>query len=134
MDIAEIVENFEFLDSGEERYRYIIDLGKGLDGLDEEHKTEENRVHGCLSRVWMVAESLPSGALAVRADSDAFIVRGLIAIVLATYRGKTPAEIVSLDVEQVFADIQLEQHLSMGRRNGLFSMVQRIQSFAKARL
>ena len=131
MDIDEILENFEFLDTQEERYRYIIDLGKGLDGLPEGQKSEANRVHGCMSRVWMVARPEDDGRLGIGADSDAFIVRGLIAIVLATYAGKTPRDILDTNVLSVFAAIGLEQHLSMGRRNGLHAMVQRVKAFAE---
>lgn len=131
MDIDEILENFEFLDSGEERYRYIIDLGKELEGLPDEAKVETNRVHGCQSRVWMTADLDEAGALQVHADSDAFIVRGLIAILLALYSGRPPAEVLSTDAESTFGEIGLESHLSMGRRNGLHAMVQRIQTLAK---
>jgi cysteine desulfuration protein SufE len=128
MDIEEILENFTFLESGEERYRYIIDLGKELEGLPDADKVEDNRVHGCQSRVWMVAGASDGEALVVKADSDAFVVRGLIAIVLATFAGKTPQEAISLDVESVFEKIGLAQQLSMGRRNGLHAMVQRIRA------
>lgn len=132
MDIEEIVENFEFLEPGEERYRYIIDLGKNLQGLPEEDKTETTRVHGCQSRVWMTAtmdEATPP-RLQVHADSDAFIVRGLIAILLALYANRTPAEALEIDADAAFARMGLEQHLSMGRRNGLHSMVQRVRTLA----
>jgi cysteine desulfuration protein SufE len=132
MDIAEILENFEFLETGEDRYRYIIDLGKELEGLPEELKVETHRVHGCQSRVWMVGSSGPAGQLVVRADSDAFVVRGLIAIVLAVFRGKSPAEVPAVDVEGVFAQLGLEQQLSLGRRNGLHAMVERIRALARA--
>jgi cysteine desulfuration protein SufE len=134
MDIDEILENFEFLDTQEERYRYIIDLGKGLAGLPEAQKSEANRVHGCMSRVWMVAQPEDGGRLGIGADSDAFIVRGLIAIVLATYAGKTPQDILNTDVLAVFETIGLEQHLSMGRRNGLHAMVKRVKTLAEREL
>jgi cysteine desulfuration protein SufE len=129
--LDEILETFSFLDEGEERYRYIIELGKELSGLPDEAKVEANRVHGCQSRVWMVAD-VDDGVLDVRADSDAFIVRGLIKILLSIYEGKSPAEAAELDPKGVFEQIGLEQHLSMGRRNGLFSMVGRVQALAAA--
>lgn len=129
MDLDEILDTFELLDAGEERYRYILELGKGLSGLDDAHKTEANRVHGCQSRVWMIA-TRDGDHVHFQADSDAFLVRGLIAILLAVYDGRTADEIVHLDPEATFSRIGLEQHLSMGRRNGLHSMVQRVQALA----
>lgn len=130
MDIEEIVENFEALEPGEERYRFLIDLGKELPDMPEGDKVETNRVHGCLSRVWLTAELTDDNALALRADSDAFIVRGLIAVLLALYAGRTPAEIHAIDPMDTFGRIGLDQHLSMGRRNGLHAMVQRVRALA----
>lgn len=129
MDIDEIVENFEVLEPGEERYRFLIDLGKELPGLDEAYKTDEHIVRGCLSRVWMTAER-DGPRMHLMADSDAFIVRGLIAILLALYDGRTSEEIATLDPQETFRTIGLEQHLSLGRRNGLHAMVQRIRALA----
>ena len=129
MTLDEIIETFEALDPGEERYRYLIDLGKGVAGLPEELKTEEHRVHGCQSRVWMVAGH-HDGRLVLRADSDAFIVRGLLAILLAIYDGRALADVPGVDAQALFAQIGLDAHLSMGRRNGLYSMIQRIQALA----
>ncbi|MCB9682038.1 MAG: SufE family protein [Alphaproteobacteria bacterium] len=131
MDIDEIVETFELLEPGEERYRFLIDLGKDLPGMPDADKTDDHIVRGCLSRVWMTASVHGAPArLALVADSDAFIVRGLIAIVLALFDGHTPAEILATDADAVFARLGLEQHLSMGRRNGLHSMVQRVRLLA----
>lgn len=129
MDIDEIVENFEVLEPGEERYRFLIELGKELPGLPDAFKTDEHIVRGCLSRVWMTAER-DGDRLHLLADSDAFIVRGLIAILLALYDGRTVEEIAALDPQQTFATVGLEQHLSLGRRNGLHAMVQRIRALA----
>ena len=131
MELEEIVETFEFLESGEERIRYIIELGKDLAGLPASDQTEDNRVHGCMSRVWMTG-SMEQEHLVVHADSDAFIVKGLIAILLAIYAKKTPAQALSIDPRTVFEEIGLESHLSMGRRNGLHSMVGRIRKLAAA--
>ena len=130
MDIDEIIENFEFLDPGEEQYRYIIDLGKALEGLPDDDKVEPNRVHGCQSRVWMTASLDDASRLQLKADSDAFIVRGLIAILLALYADRTPADVLAVDADAAFGKMGLEQHLSMGRRNGLHSMVQRVRKLA----
>lgn len=134
MTLEQILEDFEALEPGEERYRYLIDLGKDLPGLPDELKVEENRILGCLSRVWLVADPVEDGVrrLHLRADSDAFIVRGLIAIVLAMYQDRTAAEILAVDTNAIFASIGLDQHLSMGRRNGLHSMVQRVRAMAAA--
>ncbi len=131
MDVDTIIEDFEALEPGEERYRYLIDLGKRLGGLPEAAKVEANRVHGCLSNVWIVAE-IRNGHLHLQADSDAFIVRGLIAIVLAIFDGQPVDRVVATDANAVFERIGLDQHLSMGRRNGLWSMVQRVQALARA--
>lgn len=132
MDIEEILETFDALEPGEERYRYVIELGKELPGLPEDARVEAHRVHGCQSRVWMMGGVDPEGRLAVHADSDAFIVRGLIAILLAVYAGHTPADAATLDPLPAFARAGLEQQLSMGRRNGLHSMIQRIRALAAA--
>lgn len=133
MTIDDLIENFEYLDDWEERYRYLIDLGKKLTPLADEHKTAGNKVHGCMSQVWFIHE-VDGGAPATitfTADSDAFIVRGLIAVLLTMYSGKTPAEILGADIDAVFAKLGLANHLSINRRNGFFSMVERIQLIAK---
>ncbi len=133
MNIDEIVENFEYLDDWEDRYRYIIDLGRGLPLMDEADKTDQTKVQGCMSQVWMVSrvhgESDPP-TITFLADSDAHIVKGLIAILLAIYSGKTPREIVAFDIEDAFARLGLDQHLSPNRRNGFYAMVERIREAA----
>lgn len=131
MDLDEILETFDALIGAEERYGYLIELGKDLPPLDDALKTEAHRVHGCQSRVWMVAGT-EGDTLRLRADSDAFIVRGLIAILMAIYDGQTLRDAAQRDPVPVFAQIGLDQQLSMGRRNGLYSMVQRIQALAGA--
>lgn len=129
-----IVETFELLDDWEERYRFLIDLGKKLKPMDEADRTEENRVHGCQSQVWMTAtlhrNSRPSAAMEFSAESDAFIVNGLIAILLSAYNGRTPREVIAYDVEQLFTRLDLIEHLSPTRRNGLHSMIGRIREIA----
>ncbi len=134
MTIDRIIENFEILGDWEEKYRYVIDLGRKLPGLDERHKTEVNRVKGCVSNVWLLTrvndDSPPR--LEFEADSDAHIVRGLVAILLTIFSGRTPSEIVDTDVRAIFEQLDLEKHLSPSRSNGFFSMVERIQTLAKA--
>lgn len=125
----DIIDSLAFFDTWEERYKYIIDLGKELDSLEEIHRREENLVRGCQSQVWLI-HRLEEGRLYFQADSDAFIVRGLLGVVLAAYNGKTPAEVLAFDIESYFGQLNLIQHLSATRGNGLRSMVKRIQDMA----
>ncbi len=130
--LAEIVAEFEELDDPTDRLSYLVEIGKTLPPLDEVLHTEEHRVLGCQSMVWLVAEERPGPppTLKFRADSDAPMVRGLIAILLAVYSGHTPAEILAFPIEQLFARLKLLTFLTPMRSNGLFAMVQRIQSLA----
>ena len=128
-DLDEIVENFSLFEDWEERYRYLIDLGKALPEMDDALKTEKTIVPGCTSRVWMVAEN-KNETLHFLADSDAHIVRGLIAILLSAYQSKTAEEIKSVDIEGAFKTIGLDQHLSPNRRNGFFAMVEKINQLS----
>ncbi|MEY2408402.1 MAG: cysteine desulfuration protein SufE [Verrucomicrobiota bacterium] len=134
MTLDKLISNFELLGDWEERYGYLIDLGKKLPGLSDAEKNEENRVHGCQAMVWMIMESDPEhhGALRFRADSDAFIVRGLIAVLQLIYNGRTPVEILSMDAGSVLGRLGLDRHLSPTRKNGLFAMVERIRTLAHA--
>lgn len=125
----ELVDSFEMFDAWEDRYRFLIDLGRKLPPLDEAEKTEENRVHGCQSNVWMVAQR-DNDKIDFIADSDSSIVRGLIAVLRRVYSGQTAQNILSFDIEPFFARLGFDQHLSMGRRNGLYGMVQRIKTLA----
>lgn len=125
----DIVETLAFFDSWEDRYKYIIDLGRELPPLDESQRTDEHIVRGCQSQVWLVSEER-EGHLYFAADSDAFIVKGLLAVVLAAYNGKTPAQIQSFDIEAYFEQLNLIKHLSVTRGNGLRAMVKRIQDTA----
>ncbi|MAM33905.1 MAG: cysteine desulfuration protein SufE [Micavibrio sp.] len=129
--LSEIEENFSFFSDWEERFQYLIDLGKSLPSLPDSYKTEEFKVKGCTSQVWLVPEK-EGDKFYFRADSDAFIVRGLIYIILAAYNGKRSDEILSVDINQVFSELGLEQNLSPNRRNGFFSMVEKIKSYAGA--
>ena len=133
VSLPELLENFEFLDDWMERYRYIIELGKRLPEMPEAQRTAENKVLGCQSQVWLVvAESDDPERIVFEADSDAHIVRGLVAILLVMFSGKTRAEILALDPRPTFAELGLDQHLSQGRSNGLLSMVGRIKALATA--
>ncbi len=133
--LAEIYEEFEDLEDWEERYEFILDLGRELPPLSVDLQTEQNKVHGCMSTVWMVVDPVESNGAAqpqieIRADSDSMIVKGLIVILLSIFDHKTSAEAVTQDAQQVFARLGLNQHLSPNRRNGLFSMVKRVRELA----
>ena len=133
--IDDLVEDFELFEDWEERYRYIVDLGKKLPPMPEDEKIEDNKVRGCMSQVWMtsqVDDSTEPSTLSFRADSDAFIVKGLIAILLELYSGRTPQEITELDATEALTRLGLESHLSPNRRNGFVAMVGRIKSEAQA--
>jgi cysteine desulfuration protein SufE len=134
--IDDLVEDFGFLDDWEDRYRYVIELGRTLPALSPAEHNEANKVRGCASQVWLVSELVANGEprLFLRGDSDAHIVRGLIAILFALYSGRTPREIISTDPEKVFAKIGLREHLTSQRSNGLSSMVARIRRDAEAAL
>ncbi|MEL0167114.1 MAG: SufE family protein [Pseudomonadaceae bacterium] len=127
----DIVDTLSFFDSWEDRYKYIIDLGKELPELDPSQRTEENLVRGCQSQVWLVSRR-EGDKLYFDADSDAFIVKGLLAVVLAAYNGKRAEDIRAFDVEAYFTQLNLLKHLSVTRGNGLRAMVQRIQAAAAA--
>ena len=130
--LAELLEEFADIPDWDERYGYIIDLGRKLPPIDSAFQTAENRVHGCMSTVWLVARTAGTSAphLEIIADSDSLIVKGLIVILLSLFAGRTPADVVTIDVEAVFEQFGLAQHLSPNRRNGLYSMVQRIRTLA----
>lgn len=129
--LDEIKETFEFVEEWEDRYRFIIDLGRSVPVMPELDRVETNLVRGCQSQVWLVASVDEStNRLKLRIDSDAHIVRGLIAIVLAACTNKTASEIFDFDMEALFTELDLFSHLSMNRGNGLRSMVNRIKSEA----
>lgn len=124
--LEDMVDNFSLFTDWEERYRYLIDLGKSLPPMDAALKTDATLVPGCTSRVWMVAQGGEGGRWRFTADSDAHIVRGLIAVLLSAYQDKTAQEIAEVDIEGAFRRIGLDQHLSPNRRNGFFAMVEKI--------
>ena len=127
----EILEDLSFFDDWEERYKYIIDLGKDLPAMDSSLRTGERLVKGCQSNVWMDV-STADGVLHFNVDSDAHIVRGLLTLVLAAYDGKTPAQISDFDIDGYFQALDLERHLSPTRGNGLKAIVAKIRAIASA--
>jgi len=131
LSFEELSENFELFDDWEDRYRYIIDLGKKLPTLPDEYKTDATKVRGCMSQVWLVPghSADAEDKFAFAADSDAHIVKGLIAVLAILYSGKSSAEVASIDADAAFSQLGLDQHLSPSRRNGLGSMVERIRAF-----
>ncbi|MCF8470538.1 MAG: SufE family protein [Parvibaculum sp.] len=136
MSIQELIDDFSFLDDWEDRYRYVIELGRDLEPLSEAEHCAANKVEGCVSQVWLVTElrtdETGTRRLWFRGDSDAHIVRGLIAILMRLYAGKTPAGILDIDARAIFGQLGLDEHLTPQRSNGLYSMVGRIQADAKA--
>lgn len=129
----DIIDSLSFFDNWEDRYKYLIDMGKELPPLHEALRTEDSLVRGCQSKVWLV-EELRDGRLYFQADSDAFIVKGLLCVVLAAFNSKSPREILDFDVDGYFARLDLLQHLSSTRGNGLKSMVKRINDNASRSL
>ncbi|MFY9625799.1 MAG: SufE family protein [Rhodoplanes sp.] len=138
MTIDEISENFSLLDEWDDRYRYIIELGRTLAPLPAEAYTDANKVQGCASQVWLITSARPNGAggpvLAFRGDSDAHIVRGLIAILFSLYSNKSARDILAADPSALFERLGLREHLTPQRSNGLKSMVARIRAEAEAAL
>lgn len=135
--IDDIRDNFELLDEWDDRYRYVIELGRTLEPMPEAEHSAENKVQGCVSQVWlqkMVDRGNGEPVLRYRGDSDAHIVRGLVAIVLALYSGRTPREILDTDAIAVFNEFGFRDHLTPQRSNGLRSMVERIKTDAREAL
>jgi cysteine desulfuration protein SufE len=134
--IDDILSDFELIEDWDERYRYLIDLGRHLDPLPDSARTEANKVRGCASQVWLettrTRDTRGETRLRFRGDSDAHIVKGLVALILALFDGKRPVEILATDAEDVFGRLQLAQHLSAQRANGVRSMVERIKAEARA--
>lgn len=133
--LDQILDNFAYLDDWEDRYRYVIELGKALPDLPEDKKTAQNKVQGCASQVWIETRlEHPGGrpTLHLVGDSDAHIVRGLVALMIALYGGKTPEEALSTDALALFTELGLAEHLTPQRSNGVRSMVERIRRDAQA--
>jgi cysteine desulfuration protein SufE len=136
--IDEITDNFSLLDEWDDRYRYVIELGRTLAPINEAVRTERNKVQGCASQVWLVTTVEPNGAagptLTFAGDSDAHIVRGLIAILFALYSGRSARDILAADAIALFNRLGLREHLTPQRSNGFRSMVERIRSDARLAL
>lgn len=135
MDLATILDNFSLLDEWEDRYRYLIELGRTLEPLEDAAHNDANKVRGCASQVWLattVDHSKPGDpVLTFKGDSDAHIVRGLIALLFAIYSGKTASEILSTDAQELFNELGLSAHLTAQRSNGVRAMVERMKSDAR---
>lgn len=134
--IEQIIDDFAYLDDWEDRYRYVIELGRTLDHMPEADKTDANKVQGCVSQVWLThsadTDDPSDPVLHFVGDSDAHIVRGLVAIMLAACSGRKASQIVSFDESALFSKLGLMEHLTPQRANGLRSMVARIKSEAQA--
>lgn len=131
MQIDELIENFELLDDWEDKYRYLIDLGGKLPPLDESLKTDEWKVVGCQSQVWLVPDLSDKENITFRGDSDAAIVKGLIFVVLSIFNHCSEKTCKEIAVADIFAKMGLEEHLSPSRRNGLNAMVEKIRFYAQ---
>jgi cysteine desulfuration protein SufE len=131
-DLRDLAAEFDLLGDWEERYRYVIELGRELAPLTEAEHSDANKVRGCASQVWLVTEPKADGTVTFRGDSDAHIVSGLIAILLRLYSGRTPADILDFDVKAAFDALGLTGALSSQRSNGLAAMATRIRRDAEA--
>ncbi|MEM0899576.1 MAG: SufE family protein [Pseudomonadota bacterium] len=132
-NIEQIKDDFEFLDDWEDRYRYVIELGKGLEALPDADKNEANKVSGCVSQVWVRsdADEKPDPIMSFIGDSDALIVKGLVAIMIAAANGRTASEIENLDMVALMEKLGLDEHLSPQRANGLRSLITKMKQDAK---
>ena len=133
--IEQIIDDFAVIDEWDERYRYIIDLGRKMTPLPADRRTDDVKVRGCASQVWLISHRDTNDGvtrLTFEGDSDAMIVRGLIAILLALYSGKSPSQILDVDAKKTLSALGLDTHLSQQRSNGLFAMVERIRADARA--
>ncbi len=129
MTVDELVARFDYFDDWDDRYRYIIDLGRKLNPLDDAAKTDENKVRGCISQVWLTCRT-EDERLRFEADSDSTIVKGLIAIVLMLHDDRAPAEILTLDVSDLFDRLGLGSHVTVNRRNGFYAMLGKLREYA----
>ena len=131
MTIEELIEEFDDLGDWADQCELLIDIGRDLPDMPDELKTEETKVHGCQSNVWMVADVKPDApAIELTADSDAMIVRGLLTVILMVYSNRSPKEIVETDIRAIFSRLGLDRHLSTARKNGLAGMVKRVRGIA----
>jgi cysteine desulfuration protein SufE len=127
--LEEVQETFDLLDDWEERYGFIIDLGRSLPALNDQDRSAENKVQGCMSQVWLV-HTTDGDTHIFNGDSDSTIVKGLVAILVIIFSGKTKAEMAAIDLDRIFTQMGLEQHISPNRRNGFYAMIDRIQKIS----
>jgi len=134
ISLERIEKGFRIMPNWEDRYRFLVQLGRKLEPLEEDARIEANRVQGCTSNVWLVPDLSDEEPprMTFRADSDAHIVKGLVALLLVIYSGRTPEEIQEVDAQGILERLDLQAHLSPSRSNGLFSMMERIQTLARA--
>ncbi len=132
--IDDIIADFDLIEDWDERYRYLIEIGRELEPLPPEAHSDANKVRGCASQVWIETNAEPDGRLRFRGDSDAHIVKGLVRLTLATYSGLRPDEILARDAGAVFERLGLSQHLTPQRSNGVRAMVERIKTDARQAL
>ncbi len=130
MNIEDIAETFDLLGDWEERYSYLIELGRKLPPLTEAERSENTKVRGCMSQVWLIGGLGADGLMHFNGDSDSTLVKGLIALLMVLVNDKTPAQILALDIAATFKALGLESHITVNRRNGFFSMVERIRALA----
>ena len=131
MPLENLLEDFDLFDDWEDRYKFIIELGSGLEPLSDEEHNEVNKVPGCVSQVWLVSEGSPD-EIQFRGDSDAHIVKGLVAILLSIFSGKSAQEIMEINAQAIFEKLGLKDHLTPQRSNGFYAMVSRIRADAEA--
>lgn len=130
MSIETLIDDFSYLDDWEDRYKYLIELGSKLPRFSDEQKNEKWKVPGCQSQVWLIPH-FDGGKISFEGDSDAIIVRGIIAVVLEIFKDKTAQEILDIDVEEIFDKMGLREHITPNRRSGMLSMVDKIKHYAK---
>lgn len=134
MNVDELVENFEMLGPWDERYRYLIDIGRQLPPLPDDAHNEANKVRGCMSQVWLIGEHGEDDRMHFRGDSDAFIVKGLIALLFKLVDNRPPQDILDTDIGDAFGRLGLENHVTANRRNGFYAMVERIRGMSEQAL
>jgi cysteine desulfuration protein SufE len=135
---TELLETFQELEDWEERYEFLLDIGRELPAMDAGLQCDENKVHGCMSTVWLVLRDKPAddpqeSTIEIVADSDSLIVKGLIVLLMSLFENKTPRQAIDVDPQKFFGTLGLDQHLSPNRRNGLYSMVGRIRELCVRR-
>lgn len=130
MTIEDLAETFDLLGDWEERYSYLIELGRKLPPLSDADRSEDAKVRGCMSQVWLVGGQQADGLMHFNGDSDSTLVKGLIALLMVMVNDKSPSQILATDIAQTFKDLGLESHITVNRRNGFYSMVERIRTLS----